>query len=1808
MGEETDEYVTSSSKLRDTIKAYTGFDILNEAGDGYKDLYEIVLGIGKQWKNLGDLEKAALGEALGGKRNARGLFAIFDNLDILEGAYETSVNSAGSAMQEQEHYAESVQYSIDRTKASLEELAHDFLSSDLLKGLIEGANTFLQKVDEIISKLGTVGTVIAGITGASTVRGLFTNEGLVAGGIKALTNRQFGEANQRRSMWGNIRQLIGLDEPVYDVEGAKTAMSANATEEFKDAAAKENTAGASATKTAAIEAETAAMEANTQAIQQNTAAENGDTLSEKAHEIMDDESYQETYANAIDFDDTIKEAGTDAGSEYAQNFTQAQMDMMNDNSFQEIQDLMTENLDDVIDPGQMFESGSNAGEALGEGISENMRKAMMDDDVSDILADQFEDSFDVSQVMDIGENISDALASGVSGTGEVLIDEFQNAGEALRDSEILTRSAIRTATQDAMAESAAVLERTAEPAASGFVAKFTAGLSGIGGKVGAILTSINPVMLAGGAALGILLGKSIYDAYQNYLIKTASTATDNFVDKKELINNYKDRYTELSKQLTDGNLSDAERVQVRQQLIDLQRQLNSELGAEASGIDLVNGKLEEQLAKLGQVTEEQAKQNLDDPAVQKAYEKAASKMTDENTYNLGQIFDASNGSLGRELIDSIKKDLKGVGGKLNEVIDSEGFTKLEFTGDVTQAQKAIEQIDNSLEDFQKKHRGTKEEEYANSIVQNIKESMQFSRNDVEEIIGKYQDNYKSYLEQEFYNDDNIKKANKTLLSDMSKSVNDLNTAIASGDTEQFNAALDKFKELETTSNGKEFEPYKEIFDDITSNIDKAGQSAMEFKDLLDDNGAGKNNPLKDDADEYVKAVEDLKNEGLQAIDLEDLDLHPEKATQGLKKIGEAFDIAFDGTEEDNAKIQTMISTLTELGIISDSVADAIEGKTEDSFDSFRSSIIKDIANIDTLNGAIAESFSGKGLSYSIDESTGKVVGSVAEIKKAYGELMSDAGMDMSTLVENTANGMHLNQKALRALQSQLEAKNKLELNNQLEEAQKNVNDLQSRFSKMDQNQFPERYNKMKGELDAAKERLESARELQAAYEGATSAYQKWVTAQGAGEEGDMYNAIRETAFSRGDELLKQGLVGTNEFRSIAQLFSSEDLSTAPIDKIIEAYQNGSKAVKSFFTEGYEGINKFASDAASKGIEGIKEVYDEAGQLQGYAFENIDVNKIAEAYGVSASTIESIFRRMSDYGIEVQRYGSETSDQMDQINKKAKDAQESLKETTKQYQESTKTISDEMSKYQEGGNVDLFNRPQISTQKLVEAGWDANKVGEGTATVYSSTFSNEDGTIAMNFTPILPDGSVMEPGKFTQYCEEVVAGVRDDDLQLKIGGTFDGEDAIAQADAAAKRIHELQEQYYGLTGKQIDLDFNVEELDTVDEVSAKIEELESLKGSLELDDSQLEDVNTLLDQLKQKKELIQQATDIPVGYSDLETANTAASQLKDRINEISNSKHVTDIDVAIQNDEQVNTLAQQIASLPREAQIEIGVNEENTGSAQAIIQQIQDNPASIKVTPELVKDDLDQEGTIKYSTEITKPLPESELNKKGTITYNSKMGKALNPAQLNKKQTINQTTNVTKNETTNKTLNTTVTGNASQESAKIRNAIAGIPNQKVIVINAIDLATVKIQKVKSEKIKDKIFVVKATDSATAVIENIKGNNIPDKSFNVTANTTTAINAVTRIKNLVDGLRSKEITLTTKHKDINVANGTAHWQGTAGGYYSPKRYGSVGNSFINHYNGTAYARGNWGLKRDEPNALINELGPEIVVLCKLCYHVW
>lgn len=121
------------------------------------------------------------------------------------------------------------------------------------------------------------------------------------------------------------------------------------------------------------------------------------------------------------------------------------------------------------------------------------------------------------------------------------------------------------------------------------------------------------------------------------------------------------------------------------------------------------------------------------------------------------------------------------------------------------------------------------------------------------------------------------------------------------------------------------------------------------------------------------------------------------------------------------------------------------------------------------------------------------------------------------------------------------------------------------------------------------------------------------------------------------------------------------------------------------------------------------------------------------------------------------------------------------------------MSEELKEMQKNkGSVDLVHRPVIDASKLSDMKY--KNVGDGTATVFSSGFSTDDGKKTVVVTPILPDGDVLEPGSLKEYANEILNTGKD---TMGIGiRTFEGDDSIQKADEYAEMLHQVQQAYYG----------------------------------------------------------------------------------------------------------------------------------------------------------------------------------------------------------------------------------------------------------------------------------------------------------------------------------------------------------------------------------------------------------------------------
>lgn len=88
--------------------------------------------------------------------------------------------------------------------------------------------------------------------------------------------------------------------------------------------------------------------------------------------------------------------------------------------------------------------------------------------------------------------------------------------------------------------------------------------------------------------------------------KRSEELTSSYEDEKKNIDDSIAKYKELSEKLNDSSLSTSEVKSIKEQLLSVQDQLNEKYGAEATQIDLVNGKYDEQIKKLDALAKKKA--------------------------------------------------------------------------------------------------------------------------------------------------------------------------------------------------------------------------------------------------------------------------------------------------------------------------------------------------------------------------------------------------------------------------------------------------------------------------------------------------------------------------------------------------------------------------------------------------------------------------------------------------------------------------------------------------------------------------------------------------------------------------------------------------------------------------------------------------------------------------------------------------------------------------------------------------------------------------------------------------------------------------------------------------------------------------------------------------------------------------------------------------------------------------------------------------------------------------------------------------
>lgn len=379
--------------------------------------------------------------------------------------------------------------------------------------------------------------------------------------------------------------------------------------------------------------------------------------------------------------------------------------------------------------------------------------------------------------------------------------------------------------------------------------------------------------------------------------------------------------------------------------------------------------------------------------------------------------------------------------------------------------------------------------------------------------------------------------------------------------------------------------------------------------------------IRKEADKYAKSTNKAKK---YYEDLED-------STSDVRKF----------IKENNITTQEQLDTLFDCVMATEDWAEAaskfsLENVTMGNIDEIIKNLDANLKvveeDIQNINDAFSSSHTSIGLS--ADE--------IDNVVKAFSGL---DGYDYDKLFESTAEGVHLNVQELERLNGEYDKTNKSKYTDTISKMRDeyaklciqidNASDSTTRIQKIE-------------ERNNLANQIKDVQELQSRYEGLTNAVTKWQEAKSGGEEGDTYNAIANDIESI-QELYNQGLVGTNEFKSAVQMMTNEDLSGQGTGAYVETYKQKIDQFKSFFTETSEGAENFLNTLHNIDAEMANQNADGSWNI------NADIEEVAKQLGMSESAITEIFKRLNDYGFDVDF--REETDNLKNLRKEAEAANE-----------------------------------------------------------------------------------------------------------------------------------------------------------------------------------------------------------------------------------------------------------------------------------------------------------------------------------------------------------------------------------------------------------------------------------------------------------------------------------------------------------------------------------------------------------------------
>lgn len=169
--------------------------------------------------------------------------------------------------------------------------------------------------------------------------------------------------------------------------------------------------------------------------------------------------------------------------------------------------------------------------------------------------------------------------------------------------------------------------------------KLSTAFAGLAAKIGISTTALGGILAAITAVVAIFtVWKAHTEQTAQYLLDCANAATEAgnaWKESQDALDSQIAKLEELDEKLRSGNLTEEESYEVKSELYSIQQDLVSSYGDQAAGIDLVNGKLSEEIDKIRELSAAEAQRTLNENLV--GFNEAKSQMETERSLKIGEI-------------------------------------------------------------------------------------------------------------------------------------------------------------------------------------------------------------------------------------------------------------------------------------------------------------------------------------------------------------------------------------------------------------------------------------------------------------------------------------------------------------------------------------------------------------------------------------------------------------------------------------------------------------------------------------------------------------------------------------------------------------------------------------------------------------------------------------------------------------------------------------------------------------------------------------------------------------------------------------------------------------------------------------------------------------------------------------------------------------------------------------------------------------------------------------------------------------------